>query len=1083
MLRSRIGRLYRGAGTSLRPAPDVARSSAASVTSTLDPFPQHHTLGNVPARRKRSNAAHSPSTFLARNASSISAAAFRSESFFNASQPEEPFSTSHPSTEDVVTPQLASERYFPPLADVTFAAHDENQQALCDALKNLDADYSWTLYLHLGPARHALHPSIIDRLITLQCRKPVRSLPGSRADAQLALRQVCDRVLQLCKDKTRCKVGTSAYPSASADKEGLSTLSPEAALRLLYLLVVEEEQVAASRSASPPQRRANLSRILQTLWNKLASSSGFAEEHVDIALRGRLAASLSRLGSPDAAYRQLEMVVNLAEARGCQQEVDPRPFDQLLSALARQRSNSRRLPKYLPSPIDRPISAPDESDPILRALRLAVVFEVPVSKANIHKCLQALDSPTLWWLLPFELDSDKRRQSSAIEIPDDRYALKPKWHPWQTSAHGSDVPQDILDTFAERVSLVLAQRGILQPALHVLDGLQLDVAADDKADKSHGTSSNVPDHDLFTVVLERLSDRMAANNIAAGRKSLDIHTTLLLDLRLAVKVYSIAYNSGVDLDPRINEAVIKSFAACLPSSIVDLGADRARLTKIKANIAERNESRGSQKMLHSYLRRFTTMILDKDPDLSKGALSYQAQATLLGLHLRLRDHSFSKKLYQLIRLREPGRELWSKDPESGSLLHVALHPTCRPDSGLFYWLFGESLYAAPKPLFAVQLSLDWLASGNTLSAGLMIPFVQTLLRKGLTAEFQRVLHELQRRGTPLPPRLAQSLVASLAESGYPDLAMEVANSVSQAAASAAPYRSSHVVAVGNSTEPEPSVLVPALHLMSIALDRSSKMLDSTRLPLVSKVLGLFDEFRLGLTQYLLHTHRQGDDVDQPQDRLPASDIRTAYNAAMRVRLAALQGTGSEVWTDADQEEYAFLQDRASIHGHVESLFTEMAAQDVEPDVHSWTLRITASLYDCLNAANDHKRLVRLKRTIELFEAALQQMPRQDGGRSSLDRSEDMESKAVTVDSTVVAAVMHACRRCSDLDAGMHVYETYVRLGGLDQHVQEAQLMLLAALGRHGEWQRELERLKHAADLPFTPSQRIVKQLQALAAPK
>ncbi len=158
---------------------------------------------------------------------------------------------------------------------------------------------------------------------------------------------------------------------------------------------------------------------------------------------------------------------------------------------------------------------------------------------------------------------------------------------------------------------------------------------------------------------------------------------------------------------------------------------------------------------------------------------------------------------------------------------------------------------------------------------------------------------------------------------------------------------------------------------------------------------------------------------------------------MRVRLAALPGTESEGWTDTDQEEYTYLQDRASIHGHVESLFAEMAAQEVEPDVHSWTLRITASLYDCLNASNDHKRLVRLKRTIELFEAASQQMPRQDGGRSPWDGSEAVGSNTVTVDSTLVAALMHACRRCSDLDAGMHVYEAYVRLGGLDQRVQEA----------------------------------------------
>ncbi|SPO28179.1 uncharacterized protein UTRI_04605_B [Ustilago trichophora] len=1087
MLRSRAGRLYKGVAKASTTAPSLLFDSQITAStsyrhltsSSAQPRPRHHPTSS----------ASLATTALGQH---LFGAAFHSDSYFSASQPDffPPDKSQNTSSFNDITSPSQSERYLPPLLDIQLVAQNDAQQALFDTIQHLDADLSWHLYQQLGKARLSLPAPVIDLLITLQCRIPVRSTPHNIIDSPAAIRQVCDRALLLSRDKERCQAGSSAKPFSSANKHGLSTLSAALSLRLLYLLVVEEEQIAASRSPRPAPRRKHLCTILNALSTNIDAHPHFAEQHVDIKLRGRLAATLSRLGSTDAAFRQLQSLVHQASPSDQDLFIDPRPFDQLLSALARQKVPTSRRSEFLPSPLDLMPSTVDENQPILRALRLTLSAQVQASKANIHKCLQALDSATLWWLLPFELDGSP---NGSGQLPDDRYPLKTKWHPWQSSADGHPISQDFLDSFAERVALVLAQRGTLQPALHIFDSLP---TSTDSSDNELHPSTNVPDHDLFTVVLEQLAERMSSNTVADAPKSLDTHRGLSSDLHLAIKVYSIAHSIGVDLDSRINQAVIKAFSSCLPTAIVDLGPARARHTKFKSHIAQRNEQRGSRQALQIYLRRFTGMILAHDPDLSNGSLSFPAQATLLGLHMRTRDYTASKRLYQLIRLREPTRVLWSDDPQAGSLARSALHPLAAPDHSTFMWLFAESLRSAPKPFFALRLYLDWLASGNTLPSSLIAIFIQALLRAGHTTIAQRVFQELQEERVWLPARLARSLVASFAEAGYPDLAVEMACTAAQIAAATTSFQRPDADADRSSYDRDTWRLTSTLNLISIALDRSSRIPSQQHdADLHHKLLHLFDEFRLGLTHYLFGTLSLIKRDDAPQARITSQvtlqDVRMAYNAIVRVRLSAIMDGEQSLTSSGGQKPSMATSAVESSRSHIEVLFRELTDLGVEPDSDSWTLRLTTSLHACLEAPTRAKQQTRMDESLGLYEQASKQAYRKDGPLqplvqgSSADRFNALtpieeEPLQVRLHPAVVAALIDACRRCSRLESGLRVYQLHMRRSASHVQVEQARLMLLAALAEPQMWREELERLQSHDKFAFKFNERFVRQLEALS---
>ncbi|KAJ9473890.1 hypothetical protein PHBOTO_003985 [Pseudozyma hubeiensis] len=1005
-------------------------------------------------------------------------------SYFSASQPYDPSSTQHSNS-------LRLERFLPPLFDVDLIAQDDDQQTLYKAIQHLDADLSWHLYKRLGKARRSIPTPVLDLIITLQCRKPVRSSPANALDSQAAVRQVCDRVLDLCHDRARNRAESSSKVSlAASDADELSSLTPAVSLRLLYLLIVEEEQVAAIRSPRSSQRRKRLSSMAKQLSANLDAQPRSAYQHIDVSLRGRLAATLSRLGDTDAAYGQLQLLVAQAVQADAAAIIDPRPFDQLLSALARHANKSSGgSAQYLPSPVDS-ISQPiDESHPIIRALRLTLSTDVHASKANIHKCLQALESATLWWLLPFELDG-KRWDDGTVEAqPDDRYPLKEKWHPWQTSADGMAISEDTLRSFAERVALVLAQRGILQPALHIVTGLQ-------SSRTDSPSISKVPDHDFFTVILERLTERMTSE--AGLHKSSDAHRGLSSDLHLIVKIYSIAHAIGADLDSRLNEAVVRALASCLPTSIVDLGPKRPLLTAFKAHIAQRNEQHGSKHALKKCLRQFTTMVLERDPDLSKASLGYSAQATLLGLHMRARDYSFSKRLYELMRLRESMAQMWSDDLQAGALRRSAQNRLAGPDRDSFMWLFAESTRSTATMSFAVQLYLDWVASGNVLPSNLNADFVRGLLRADMFSVVRRVLLELQENRGLLRARLARSLVASFADAGFPDLAVEMVVNVSQLTASTYALQMSDVGVDIQKNSRNSWLLSSTLELMSVALDRSSRLPSSSDGESHRKVLRVFEEFRLGLTHHLFISASPTTDTSPPtadtsqahaSGRVTTRVIRMAYNAAMRATLSLVPNYATDATTLEDSSEGWEAVKSTCLH--TEELFKELKDLGAEPDEDSWNLRLTSALHASLSAPDQVEKQARLQTALKLLEEFHKCAPGLDDpshpsgrylashqGDASVPEAETLQR--VVVHPAVFAAAIDASRCCGNLEAGLQVYELHMQRSGLNAHVEKARLLLLADLAEPHQWRNELDSLTRHQRSALMADKRFLQQLEMLS---
>ncbi|GAC95815.1 hypothetical protein PHSY_003392 [Pseudozyma hubeiensis SY62] len=1005
-------------------------------------------------------------------------------SYFSASQPYDPSSTQHSNA-------LRLERFLPPLFDVDLIAQNDDQQALYKAIQHLDADLSWHLYKQLGKARRSIPTPVLDLIITLQCRKPVRSSSANAIDSQAAVRQVCDRVLDLCDDRARNPAGSSSQISlAASDADELSPLAPAVSLRLLYLLIVEEEQVAAARSPRSSQRRNRLSSMVKQLSANLDAQTRSADQHIDVSLRGRIAATLSRLGDTNAAYGQLQLLVAQATQADAAATIDPRPFDQLLSALARYANKSSGgSAQHLPSPVDfisRPI---DETHPIIRALRLTLSTDVHASKANIHKCLQALDSATLWWLLPFELDGKHWDDGTVEAQPDDRYPLKNKWHPWQTSADGMVVSENNLHSFAERVALVLAQRGILQPALHIVTGLQ-------SSRVESRSTSKVPDHDFFTVIFERLTERMTSE--AGSHKSSDTHRGLSNDLHLAMKIYSIAHAIDADLDSRLNEAVVKALASCLPTSIVDLGPRRPVLTAFKAHIAQRNEQHGSKHALRKCLRQFTNMVLGRDPDLSKASLSYPAQATLLGLHMRARDYSFSKRLYELMRLRESMAQMWSEDPQAGTLRRSAQNQLAGPDRDSFMWLFAESTRSTATMSFAVQLYLDWVASGNVLPSRLNADFVRGLLRADMIPVVRRVLLELQENRGLLRARLARNLVASFADAGFPDLAVEMVVNVSQLTASTYALQMSDVGVDIQKNSGNSWLLSSTLELISVALDRSSRLPSSSDGESHRKVLRVFEEFRLGLTHHLFISTSPTTDTSPPigdtseayaSGRVTTRVIRMAYNAAMRASLSLVPNHATDATTLEHSSEGWNAVKSACLH--TEELFKELKDLGAEPDEDTWNLRLTSALHASLSAPDQVEKQAWLQTALTLLEevcecALVVDGPSHASGRNYASHHGDASIpevealQRVVVHPAVFAAAIDASRCCGNLEAGLQVYELHVQRGGLNAHVERARLLLLADLAEPHQWRNELDSLMQHQRSALMADKRFLQQLKMLS---
>ncbi len=351
------------------------------------------------------------------------------------------------------------------------------------------------------------------------------------------------------------------------------------------------------------------------------------------------------------------------------------------------------------------------------------------------------------------------------------------------------------------------------------------------------------------------------------------------------------------------------------------------------------------------------------------------------------------------------------------------------------WLFAESLRTPARTVFAVQLYFDWLASGKPFPTSLNAIFVQALLRDGLISVVQRVLQQLEDDRTLLTARVARGLVLSFADAGFPHLAMELVISVSRSTASTRLLHKSRTDTDGSDGSDDAWRLSSSLKLMSIALDRSSRVAPSEFGQLHREVLRLFEEFRLGLTHHLCLTMSQRTDETQSGlfSTVTLQDVRMAYNAAMRASLSALPSIDMNTALDTGGASVDW-DDILSTCAHVEELFDELSDVGAGPDSDSWNLRLTSSLHACFAAPSQVERKQRLQETIEMLEQASGQLFERDGDLQTMKdknvRHSDGEGQDichVEIHAAVVAAVIDASRSFRDLELGLRASKASQRL--------------------------------------------------------
>ncbi|PWY99691.1 hypothetical protein BCV70DRAFT_200619 [Testicularia cyperi] len=997
---------------------------------------------------------------------------------------------------------LGNERYMPPLPDVQFLPQNEAQETLARALQSQDADSSWKAYIDLGSGRHSLPRDVVDWLLVLQCRKPVKSCSSVEVDKSLALiRHTCNRILRLSRERLACGVGGSGRSAECVRSGPIAHIPAGVALRLLYHLAVEfelEAKLAVGNiglSSPPRMPRANLVRDLSARLDAVTSHL------IDAQLRGRVILLLAGHGETDFALRQLHALVEQAKDAEATEDVDHRPFERLLLALAeKEKSITTRNPS-LPSPIDK-VSVPETNHPLVQALHLTLASDAPVSTGVVRRCLRSLDSATLGWLLTLETQPDSSAGSTSVL--DDRTPLKTRWHPWQSASDGLAVAADAMDAFCEQVALVLAQRGVLQPALYLIESLTDPSSHDGNSDgcsHSHAqrtvtvseTTSSTPDHDLFAAVIDELARRMQVTVKPSQPKSSDTYRALLGDLRLVLRTYAIAAKAKLDTNQHLHKGVIRAFVACLPFFVLNLGPRRSRFTDVKPQLAERNEKNGSRRTLQMYLRRFTTLLLARDPDLARQSLSLRCHAILLGLFLRTRDYSFSKRLYRLFQLREPEANLWSDIDPASCLLKGTFDPLSAPDHTSFGWFFAESIRATSNPQFALQLYRDWTASGNVLPAELTALLIQALLRSGLTAEAQRVLADSQDRRMLVSPRLARILTTSLSDAGFPTFAMEMAGAL-------ASQRMAQEMKAPAATRPQSrnarahahesaQGMGPSLKLLSIALDRASNARAPWTLERKQTILRQFEDFRLGLTHHMLrgpakHGIQAPATTQTSSSAVTIQVVRAAYNAVMRAVLAPLsddlqfsphKSAAVAVTSDADTPY---------TDGQMQELFDELRDIGVDPDGETWTLLLHASL-QCPASQSKPKgsrassplSTEQLLKAMHIFrqgaEASfIEDGPFPDDTVESPDAAERAGTrKPVLVREQVVAELMYGLCDADKADLAVRIYSIF-RAQQRDDcaaspapassiEVEKAYLCALALQGKETEWQEKVQQLNES----------------------
>ena len=1166
MLRRASGCLER----STRCHPVLAQHPVSSSLAAAPSCQRHHSCAAHPvsssaARRgtlqeRIRNAVSGPgyqrSTLITtRSISSSPSLGFFSQhdtAYFSSSRPDPP-DESIPDERPLDTPnpvRLSIDSFRPEPLDPPSFLLEPHLQSLFQALQDRDAEHAWQEFKLLEAEGSLLAPEIIDSLLSILAQGP------SYATDPEALEQVCQKLLYLRDHKANYSPqgldsdkGEPGPTPASYD-EKLRLLRHEHALRLCSLLTYRAEQhflsesniesgetkedngaTAAALVSTAPHIK-DITRILNDIEAivslKNADYGAELETSIPLTLRAQVGVCLAKLGEIHMAAPQLAHLLRDAQRLGKAEELDPATFDMVLYHSAKSIAEEP-ADRTLPSPADDPNAPGGNTAVLLELIRITLAADVGPSKGALHKALDTLDRETLWDLLPFQ------RELFESESQGTEMRFIPRWHHWMQEIDGISVSEESIQMLGERIALVLARGGELAPALYIIEMCESAIGESGQDTYNHAPDvvpiDRVPDPDLFTTAIATLARRIRSTGKIHRSTSDDAHRAVKADLLAGLRIYPAARKIGVRVDPIFHDLMVSNFSILLRSSITKLGdfdAKRRRKDSTRSQLARKMENKGEGTSFQLLLRRYTTAVLTEDPDLRDDSLGLRAHATLLGLHMKVRDYSFSKRLYQLFRVREPSRDLWREEPGSDSLYFLSLDRAAAPDRSSFGWFFLESIRASTGMYFAVRLYLDWVASGNKLSPDMIGLLVPALLKDGLKDVTQRILRDMHEQRIQIPRHLAETFVASFADAGFPEVSISMATVLSDISERHRLRQRSSSLRDSEQAETEHTVstetLLSTIKIYSVALDRASKSSVPWSSPRKAHILRLFDDYRLALA-HVMREHVGEDNrwtqhgANTPSGFLSISSVRLAYNAAIRTHLE-VRGLGEEddlphnAVVDLDFPHFggqdgtalSFL-DMEITRRKVVKLVNEMKDLGVDPDHNTWGMLIGSDLGFGSIRGSFETRKKHLLRAVQTFMESIEATFLEDGvlgpGQESFDahlRVEKLRKKAavtgpkrnkIQIKSGIVGRLIVNLARASMFEAAQRIYKIWKmrqllrygldgplsRKAGWDKGIEGARIYLLACKGKQIEWRRELDVLVQGG---FKVSRGMLRRLERIS---
>ncbi|PWN48130.1 hypothetical protein IE53DRAFT_364140 [Violaceomyces palustris] len=795
-----------------------------------------------------------------------------------------------------------------------------------------------------------------------------------------------------------------------------------------------------------------LERLDQTLSTQEKDLGEGMRPKVQVWLRERLILQLSRSGRFQESLLNLKGLAiesrsgegGSSSVRGSQMMINPLAFEDALERFgnsfciardgspfsivevreAEQGQEERRRRGWSESEVDRVGS---------EMLRITLALEVEPTRQSVQKVLGAMSERGLRQLFPF---SPRDVAEEVVELEEEeeagfllaglgsKYQSEREKHPWDREAEedGLTVDPELIEAFTQSVAEQMAQRGDISAGLHLIDLAKMARVREDQqagGGGGGGKMSSTRDHpgnhphtwcgyEVYSSVMSSLVREVARSPKVPDwiESAPSVQAPGSNEIKLAMRVYFESQASGHVPDRSTHDDLVLGLSELLERSKWDLGdyvppERRGEAGDRLHNRIKRLERFGSVDSLMLEARRLTTSILTIDPTLmTKGTLSFRAHTSLLGIHIKVRDYEFSKRLYQLARSRRPGSPLWShrgaegEGDEEESFSTRSIHPASTPDRSSFGWFFLRSLEVEEgrRLHFSTRLYLDWLSSGNRLSSRFSGMLIKALLKEGMGTVARRLLLDLEDQRVQVPPHLARNIVEAFSEAGHPDHAVNVAVALTRAWKE---QQQQQPLVEGNDEwrNDSASPLRPPLELYSIALDKASKSLHGWTRERKSMILELFDEFRLALGHSLLPVPRSVGqqskvEADFEHQQVSIQTVRSAYNAAIRTHLSErlshaeklkLQKLRDEARATARKEAsdfklYFIRKDRigegpnaeegddqanketnakmekeeamllaAARRLQIERLLREMESLGVEPDHDTWGLRILLEL--------------------------------------------------------------------------------------------------------------------------------------------